>query len=289
MIRRLNWHRVRLLALGTGLLFALNFLSSCQVISNVIATATPLPTDTPHPTWTPQPTWTAVPTYTPQPTWTPRATWTPPPTFTPFPTLTPLPTETPSPTPELLLNETFNGGSSCFLPFNDGETRIWIDGGMMHMMIGDPFIDLMTWCEEDSFRDFVFSATVMAETTADEYYFGLGFRRDGGYHYRFIVNNTGYVCVQYQGTNFDDATPLTNSVAQDGECWLDLQAPILANEPHLLRVEAIGSLISVFLDGKHVATVRDTTLRAGNILLFGGTFEQPITLVFDDIKVTAPD
>jgi hypothetical protein len=112
----------------------------------------------------------------------------------------------------------------------------------------------------------------------NEYGVGCRIQPDGDGHYLSISGDGYYGIWLNYGP---DWWPLVD--------WTQSDAILRGNATNHIRAVCAGSVLSLFVNGEHLATVEDTTFAGGDITLTATSYEDTATkIVFDDLVVYAP-
>ena len=224
----------------------------------------------PTPTLTPSPT----PTYTPVP---PPAT----PTLTPEPTRTPLPTETPRLTPLPYFSDDFsdpNSGwdrvnySERITDYQDGYYRIRVSNinsdawANPYLNLSDTIVEVDTfWVGGPYDNDF---GVICRYQDVDNFYFGA-------------ISSDGFAAIIHLlNGNY-------NVIGTDG--MQPYPAIFQGDQLNHIRFDCIGSTLTLYANGHQLISVTDTSLRAGDVGLIAGTFDQGgVDIYFDNFVVYVP-
>lgn len=140
--------------------------------------------------------------------------------------------------------------------------------------------NLITWSlapTEQSFGNFALEVDTrqVSEATGE---YGVIFRfQDEDNSYAFSINSNGlYRLDKRLNGEWISLIPWTNSPLIDPTGW------------NQLKVEAVGTKITLYINDQPLATVTDSSFTEGNIGLFVGTFEEPnVEVHFDNVVVSA--
>ncbi|MCL4870057.1 MAG: hypothetical protein KJ063_13920 [Anaerolineae bacterium] len=117
--------------------------------------------------------------------------------------------------------------------------------------------------------------------------YGMMFRvnNDTDSFYLFEISGDGFVLVARCANACEDYQILI------GDGWFTSDAVKQGvNNTNVLRVEAIGSSMTFFVNDQNVGTITDATLAKGDIGIFVETFsEGGVTVQFDNFKFTPPE
>ena len=116
----------------------------------------------------------------------------------------------------------------------------------------------------------------------DDNSFGIICRyQDVGNFYRFIATSDGYAGIILVQDN--------NMINLSGENLTPITIALPGNATNKLRVDCIGDILSLFVNGEEVLSVQDPTFSNGDVGLFAGTFDIIGTeILFDNFIVTSP-
>lgn len=132
----------------------------------------------------------------------------------------------------------------------------------------------------DNVEDFIAQVDVTASATTENFLAGLVVRSNdeaGGYF--FEIDSSGF-SVALNDAN-DKWTDLVKYTVSDA---------IVANEVNRLRLEAVGSTFTFYINDQQVATVEDATVQQGQIGLVAEMFDKDgeTNAWFDNLQVTVP-
>ncbi len=136
---------------------------------------------------------------------------------------------------------------------------------------------------EPTFSDFVLDVDAQLLSGPEESSYGVMFRQDeDGRFYRYQITGTGYfVLERHDGTG--NWTRLSDGWSQSEAIFQG------ANRVNRLRVEAVGSRLTVYANGELLHETSDDRLAAGTIALDAGTFGQAgVQVAFDNVIVRQP-
>ena len=117
---------------------------------------------------------------------------------------------------------------------------------------------------------------------SDDNSFGILCRyQDVNNFYRFIVTSDGYAGILLirdgSGTNLN------------GENLTPISTALVGNATNKIRVNCVGTTLSLFVNGEQVLTAQDSTFSNGDVGVFAGTFDIVGTdILFDNFVVTRP-
>lgn len=206
-------------------------------------------------------------------------------TPTPVPTNTPLPTSTPLPLPTSSSSVLFEDGDftdSCVTGGTD-EVERFVDGGQYKMTISAPSIVAWSDCTEEEFGDFVYEVDAAQLGGPDNNIYGVLFRYDPGIRefYVFAISGDGYYVVALDGPDRAEPEMLVD--------WSTSDAINLGNATNRIRVEAVGSQISYYVNDQFLGEIQDNSLSKGVIGFFVGSIDEGnVQIGFDNIKITSP-
>jgi len=206
-------------------------------------------------------------------------------TPTPVPTNTPLPTSTPAPSPTAASAVLFQDGDftdSCVTGGTDTVDRL-VEDGQFKMNIKEPSIVAWADCTQDQFDDFVYEVDATQLSGPDNNIYGVIFRYDPVLRefYVFAISGDGYYVVAIDGPDRTEPLMLVD--------WTPTDKINLGNATNNLKVEAVGSNISYYVNGSFLGEIQDSQLSDGVIGFFVGSIDEGgVSIGFDDMKVTAP-
>ena len=203
-------------------------------------------------------------------------------TPTETPTATPTPTPPPPPTPTapnwpVVLADDFDDPESGFSQSSDEKSRLYYEDGQY--VIGAIPQDWAAWsARSGDVSDFVMEVAVTAE--AEVGLAGVIFRKQAGAQfYVFAIRPDG----QYSLMRHAEAV----SAIVD---WRDSAHIETGTETNRLRVVCVGPAITLYVNGRYLDSVQDTTFANGEIGLIAGTWEGETHALFkfDNLRVYAP-
>ena len=208
----------------------------------------------------------------------------------------PQPTETPAlpdisqvepivdtgPTPvvlSLVYQDDFGDQSSGWDDAFDEHTMKQYGAAKYHIEVDAP--NLFAWgVANRDIADFVLEVVTKQWEGPDNNSYGVIFRvQDKDNFYRFDITGDGFFLL----SKYVDANWLTLAD------WT--QSPAINTGPseNRLRVAALNSHISAYVNGQLLADVTDESFRHGDIGFFAGTFNEPgVHVSFDDLQIWAP-
>ncbi len=163
-----------------------------------------------------------------------------------------------------------------------------IAGGSLTWKLASKNPDYWWWttAPTDAFGDLSYALRVRRLSGPEGMHasYGLVFRKQGETAYRFLVNDAGQYAVQaYDHARDPKVRDLIGSTRTG---LLD------AGQFNELRVVAIGSHLTFFINGEHVASVDDAAFARGNVgfavLPDPDALNRTIEYDFDDLEVRAP-
>jgi len=203
-------------------------------------------------------------------------------TPTPAPTNTPVATSTPIPSPTPSASVLFEDGEfidSCKTGGTD-EVNRFVENGQFKMLISAPNIVAWTDCTEEEFSDFVFEVDATQLGGPDNNIYGVLFRYDTNIRefYVLAISGDGYYVLAVDGPDREEPYMLTE--------WETSSAINLGNATNHIKVEAVGSNISYYVNDQLLGEIQDSTLSKGIVGVFVGTLDEANVLVgYDNMKV----
>ena len=127
--------------------------------------------------------------------------------------------------------------------------------------------------------DFVFSIEADAETESESYLYGVVFRSNDQGAYFFEIDFEGFSVTAIDAN--DDWIELVEYTFSDA---------VKPDDVNELRVEAIGSQFTFFINNEEVASMEDNSFPKGTLGVVADAFERgdELTVVFDNLRVTTP-
>ena len=158
----------------------------------------------------------------------------------------------------------------------DFKKREWLETDKLFYQndryhIHSPDEDWYTW-QNETFSDFVYEVEVQLHAGEEDYGFGIIFRvQDTDNYYLFDITRTGYFKIdkKVDGEYFDLSD------------W-ERSTAINAQSVNYLKVEAVGNLLTFFINNNKIKEVFDSTFKGGNIGLFAAG---NVHASFDNLKV----
>ncbi len=156
------------------------------------------------------------------------------------------------------------------------EKREWLETEELFYQnnryhIHSPDEDWYTW-QNETFSDFVYEVEARWQAGEEDYGFGIIFRvQDTDNYYLFDITRTGYFKIdkKVDGEYFDLSD------------W-ERSTAINAQGVNYLKVEAVGNLLTFFINNNKIKEVFDSTFEEGNIGLFAAA---NVHVSFDNLKV----
>lgn len=238
------------------------------------SSATATPSALPTFTATPQSTYTAVPlTPTQAP---PTDTPTPAPTPTAVPTAAPAPTATPIVVGKLLFSDDFSN-TKLNKTTSESYTTAVVAGQFEIKVTGAD--NWMAWSYYgETYWDFVLEASARWVEGAEEWYYGLVFRRQDEGLYDFLIYSDG----TYEVNKRVNGKWI---IMRSGSRPEVMQLGAGAN---VLRVSGRGSEITIWVNGQFLDQIEDATWGSGKLGIAAGKKSGPMVRVaFDNLKVWA--
>jgi uncharacterized repeat protein (TIGR02543 family) len=189
--------------------------------------------------------------------------------------------ETSSTVPEVLFSDDFSDEDGGWLTFDDYDGRVMYSDGCLYLKdYTSPEGSIYSECQR-YFTDFVVEVETWLVDGTDDNWHTVFCRWNGEDNcYGFGISADGY----YEIGKFVDAE-MTSLVGPAYSSYIQ-KGQDMAN---LIRIECIGSTLTLSVNGHVMATVTDATFSGGDIALaataLAGTFTE---VAFDDIVVTKP-
>jgi hypothetical protein len=115
----------------------------------------------------------------------------------------------------------------------------------------------------------------------DENRIGLICRFAGDDYYFFLITSDGFYGI---GIFVDGKAMLLGQ--SEMQASVNIRTGMAINH---LRADCAGDTLTLYINGFETASVRDTTLKSGDIGLLAGTFNQPgVDVIFDNFVVMKP-
>lgn len=184
------------------------------------------------------------------------------------------PVERPAARENLILEEDFSGEGWDVA--QDKDHRQGYEDG--HYFIAIDTTDFSYWSVAGAtLNDFVVEVETSQVDGPDNNDYGVMLRyQDEDNFYSFEISGDGYY---------------TFSKAVEGQYfsiipWRESGAINLGHNPNLLRVEAVGSNFSLYINDELVDAAIDSEFSQGDVGLLAGTYEEPgVHIAFDNLKV----
>lgn len=183
----------------------------------------------------------------------------------------------------ILFEDDFSDTSSGWDRYDDtdGNANYMDDGYLIQV-----FTDNQFFFANPGLTDLPSDVRIEVEATKvngpDDNSFGIICRyQDVGNFYRFIATSDGYAGIILVQDN--------NMINLSGENLTPITIALPGNATNKLRVDCIGDILSLFVNGEEVLSVQDPTFSNGDVGLFAGTFDIIGTeILFDNFIVTSP-
>ena len=202
--------------------------------------------------------------------------------------ITPGPTETPA--PKILYQDDFSDSSTGWPSSTDADGITDYDNGLYRIRvdtIGSEGNGMDTWAHPGESLDGDVRVEVDATKIGgpDDNDIGVLCRytkkEDKIYNfYYFLITSDGYVSID----KMKDSHPTIISGKE-----MSKSSAIKKTATNHIRADCIGKKLTLFVNGKQVATATDDEFTGGDIGLIAGTFKTPgVDIHFDNFMVTEP-
>lgn len=226
----------------------------------------------------PRPTRTATPAEEPTEKPTPQ------PSPTAEPTPTPEPTEAPEPIPVDLFEDDFSDSTSGWSEVeSEAAQRAYRDGEYVFEIFKTKWF---VWSNPDAggLSNTHTTVTVSSVGEALDPSFGIicNYQDDGAFYFLGAAPDGFYAIARVEGNDYFFLTSDENLWVRSNRIDLNADAYVLE------AICAADGTLTLIVDGEEIASVQDSTYTAGDIGLFGQSFDQvPVEIHFDDLTVKA--
>jgi len=165
----------------------------------------------------------------------------------------------------------------------DEAGRTAIENGQMIVAVNAENTLQYTTLRDEIFDDFILEVEVSAIEGAAENSFGILFRmQTPSEFYRFDITGDGKYMVERS-----DAEEIWTRLLDDWTASESINQGL--SSINKLRIEALGSELTFYINDSEVHQLQDTQYSSGNIALDAGAFGQSsVTAAFDNIVVQSP-
>ncbi|NOH14415.1 MAG: hypothetical protein HND51_22460 [Chloroflexi bacterium] len=192
-------------------------------------------------------------------------------------------------TPDVRLNEGFEGTETCLETFERVEASAFVFEGRLIVDAISPETIVLSKCESLVAGDFVLEvdASVLEAPEEAPYYYGLTFRVSGEERYNFVIGSVGGFCAFF--ATGDGLIHLTNSTDFETNCWALPPADVFKEDSNNLRVVAVDDRLDFFINDVLMAVVRDNRLTEGNVgFIVTSGVDGGVRVAFDNLRVLRP-
>jgi uncharacterized repeat protein (TIGR02543 family) len=184
-------------------------------------------------------------------------------------------------TSESLFSDDFSNPSSGWVTYSGSDGRVTYSNGCLYVKDYTAYTGTMFGEAQLYFTDFVLEVETWLVGGTDDNWHVIGCRMND-YHnaYCFSVSADGYYMIdkEVNGSVIPLVSPSSSYHINEG-----------TGAVNLVRVECIGSSLSLYVNGHLLDTVYDSTFSGGDIFLGSNALAGSYTEVaFDNIVVTAP-
>ncbi len=215
-----------------------------------------------------------------------------PPTLTPFPTFTPAPTQTPLPvftsvpnnTAEVLLQDDFSDDNQ-WGTITEADHAVEYDGDALRMQVFQQ-TNWFLWStpNDESYGNIHIEVTATNNDGESTTAFGIMCRQQeaSGSYYYFAITSAGQYVIAIAKEGETDIF-LTNN-----DQWSDSSLIAQNKKSYRIGADCGNGVLSLYVDGQLINSVKDSTYTSGNIGLFAWSGENVKTadVSFDDFIMT---
>ena len=189
--------------------------------------------------------------------------------------------EATAPTPKVLFSDDFSRDTGVWDIFSDEDGSVFYENGWLHLInYTDAPVDTGTFAYQ-YFTDFILEVETKLIDGTDDNWHGVACRYKGDDNYYSLgISADGYYLIAkfVNGDQIPLAGPTLSSYINRGRDVINF-----------IRIECIGSNLSLSVNGHALKRVTDTTFTGGDIALdatsWAGSFTE---IAFDNIVVTEP-
>lgn len=193
---------------------------------------------------------------------------------------TPAPQDLNVPSGNVLFQDDFAKPITGWDRFASAEGTIDYDAGGYRLLINSPQTNFWS-TPHKNFADTRLEVDAGKLGGPDENRIGLICRYTGKEYYFFMITSDGFYGIGIFSR--DKAVLLGQSEMQANS---NIKTGLAVNH---LRADCAGDILTLYVNGFKVASVKDATLKAGDVGLLAGTFAQPgVDVVFDNFVVLKP-
>ncbi len=182
--------------------------------------------------------------------------------------------ESPTEQGQLLFEDDFS--AERWEVYQDNDHSKGYDDGRYFILVTEEGYDIWATAGRH-FDDFILEVETSQLDGPDDNNYGVLLRyRDDSNFYRFEISSDGFYTF---GKVVDDEF-------LDIISWIESDAIKQGNQDNVIRVEAVGSRFTFYINGKLVDTAIDSDFNRGDIGLLAGTYDEPgAHIVFDNLRV----
>ncbi len=206
------------------------------------------------------------------------ATPTPIPTNTPIPSATPLP----SPTPNSVLFEDSEFTASCSLE-STSEVERFVENGQFNIRVLQTNFVAWSECSREEYSDFVLEVDATQAGGPDNNIYGVLFRYglDSDEFYVFVISGDGYYALAVDGPQRSEPELMVP--------WAQTSAINLGLNTNRIKVAAVGSSISYYVNDQLLGEFQDSRFSKGVVGFFAGALDAGnVHISYDNLRVTQP-
>ncbi len=206
------------------------------------------------------------------------ATPTPVPTNTPIPSATPLPSPTPSP----VLFEDSEFTNSCSLE-STTEVERSLENGQFNIRILPENFVAWSECSRVEYSDFIMEVDATPVGGPDNNVYGVLFRYalDGNEFYVFAISGDGYYAFAVDGPDRSEPELIVP--------WTQTPSIKLGMQTNRIKVVAVGSSISYFVNDQLVGELQDSRFSKGSVGFFAGALDVgDVKIAYDNLRISQP-
>jgi len=201
------------------------------------------------------------------------------------PTKAPAPTQAPPTKSSVLFHDDFSDPDSGWdrVKSDSGSLTDYVDG-RYRILVNETNSDVWANPGEDFSGPIVITVDAVKNGGPDDNDFGVLCRyQDENNYYFFVISSDGYAGI---GRVVDgQQTVLTGNGKM-------VPSDKLPKDPHVtyhIKATCIGQVLTLYVNGKKIASTKDGTLTSGDVGLMAGTFDNAGTdILFDNVVVRQP-
>lgn len=193
---------------------------------------------------------------------------------------TPAPQDEAVPSGNVLFQDDFSNQIAGWDRLMTAEGTIDYDGGGYRLLVNS--LNTNFWSTpHKKFADVRIEVDAGKLGGPDENRIGLLCRYTGNDYYFFLMSSDGYY-----GIGLFSAGQAVLLGQSEMQASTSIRTGLAVNH---LRADCAGDILTLYINGFQVASVRDGSLKSGDIGLLAGTFSQPgVDIIFDNFVVLKP-